>query len=370
MSEDAIQVKVDLKGDILEQYFTLHGLELSSAPISLNATGKIVKDKLERVLNAKGAITLDLKAVSGYLSALADLDVKMTGATQRPFAIKATSVDGRWVELPKHAEFSTSFHADTIRGFGLLIESLEIPVQLADGLAEIDIQGTVNTGKMTLKSAIDFTADSPVVSVPENSHVLAGVGFSEAMSNDLLAHVHPLFKGAAISEGTMDLDLQHFKWFLDAAKRKDGAFAASITFNDVVLRSGGLLTPLLEVMKANEREVTLGDKPMECIGENDRIRCSPLEIKTRDHTLMLSGSIGFDQTLDYKAQIPVTRKMVSSDMYKYLEGTFISVPIGGTVARPSLRKDILQTALKDLMIQAGTKQVTEQAGKFLQKLFK
>jgi len=62
--------------------------------------------------------------------------------------------------------------------------------------------------------------------------------------------------------------------------------------------------------------------------------------------------------------------MVSSDMYKYLEGTYISVPIGGTVSSPSLRKDILQTALKDLAIQAGKKQITDQAGKFLQKLFK
>lgn len=108
---------------------------------------------------------------------------------------------------------------------------------------------------------------------------------------------------------------------------------------------------------------------MEFVGKNGRIECSPLEMKLKDYTIMLSGSIGFDQSLNYKAQIPVTRKMVSSDIYKYLEGTYISVPIAGTVSKPTLSKDLVQTALKDLILQAGKKQVTDQAGKLLQKLF-
>lgn len=371
VSEDSIRLVMDLKGDILKQNFTLNKLIFSSGPASFSATGTVTPEKLERVLSAEGSVELDLKAVSSHLKTLSDLDLQMTGSTQRPFTIKAKSINGRWAELQKQSEITASFHADTIRGYGLFIESLEVPVRLAGALAELDIQGTVNRGRMALNPAIDFTADIPVVAISENNNVLTGVGFSENMSNDLLAKIHPLFKGAAVSEGgTMDLALKHLKWPLDKAGSHAAAFAGIITFNEVKLRAGGFLTPLLNAMKANEREVTLGDQPMEFVGENGRITCSPLEIKTKEHILLLSGSIGFDQSLDYKAQIPVTRDMVGSSMYKYLEGTFITVPIGGTVSKPSLKKDILQAALKDLIKQAGKKQINDQAGKLLQNLFK
>ncbi len=209
-----------------------------------------------------------------------------------------------------------------------------------------------------------------MISIPENNLVLAGVGLSEDMSRDLLAQVHPIFIGAAVTQGTLDLGLRYFNWPIRADERRKATFSSMITFNEVKLQAGGLLTPLLEVMKVEEREITIGDQPMECIGENDRIRCSSLEILVNEHALLFSGSIGFDKSLDYVAQIPVTQRMVGADTYKYLEGTSISVPVGGTVSKPSIRKDVVQTALKDLVIQAGKKQITDQAGKLLQNLFK
>jgi hypothetical protein len=370
LSEKSIQLMIDLNGNVSEQKFALNKLELSSSPVTLNASGAIKSDNKEHVLNAQGAMKLDLEAISSYLSSLSELKLEMTGASEKPFSIKATSLDGKWVEIPKRSEIATSFHADTIRGFGLLVESLEVPIKLANGVAEVDIQGTVNKGKMSLQPAIDFSAEPPVISIPENNLVLTGVGLSENMSRDLLAQLHPIFIGAAVSQGTLDLGLRHFKWPLGAAERKKAKFSGTITFNEVILRAGGLLTPLLEVMKVEERELTIGDQPMECIGENDRVRCSPLEILIKDHSLMFSGSIGFDKSLDYIARIPVTQQMVGGDAFKYLEGTSISVPIGGTVSKPSIRKDVVQTALKDLIIQAGKKQITDQAGKLLQNLFK
>ena len=369
LSEDAVRLAINLKGDIRDKSFSLDKLEFTTLPIVFNATGRIVPDKQEHLLAAEGTITPNLEAISTYLKSLFDMEIEMTGAKIQPFTVKAKSVDGQWVKIPNNAELSTSIYAESIRGFGLHVESLEVPIQFANSTGQIDIQGTVNRGRMALKPAIDFTVDPPVISIPENSVILTGVGLSEDMSRDLLSQVHPIFKGAAVSQGTVDLTMQNFSWPLDAAARKDAAFAGSLTFNDVKLQAGGLLAPLLTIMKANEREITLSNQPMQFVGKNDRVHCSPLEINTKKHSLMLSGSIGFNQSLDYIAQIPVTRGMVGGDVYKYLEGTFITVPIGGTVSKPSISKDLVQKAIKDLIKQAGKKQITDQAGKLLQKLF-
>ena len=370
LSEKKIELMIDLNGDVSEQTFAINKIEIASSPVSLEANGTINPQIKEHVLVAQGALKLDLEALSGSIRSLSESTLEMNGISDIPFSIKATSLDGKWVEIPKRSEIVTTFHADTIRGSGLLVESLEVPIKLADGIAEIDIKGMVNKGKMSLQPAIDFSADSPLISIPENNLVLAGVGLSEDMSRDLLAQVHPIFAGAAVSQGTLDLGLGYFNWPIRADERKKATFSSMITFNEVKLRAGGLLTPLLEIMKVDEREITIGDQPMECIGENDRIRCSPLEILVKDHALLFSGSIGFDKSLDYIAQIPVTQRMVGADAYKYLEGTSISVPIGGTISKPAIKKDVVQAALKDLVIQAGKKQITDQAGKLLQNLFK
>jgi len=370
LSEDSIGLAIDLQGDLNAQNFRFSKVELSSLPVTLGAAGRVVSDKKEHLLTTEGSISLDLEALSDYLKSLADLEIEMTGSVKKPFSIKVKSTGGKWVDMPKNTDLSTSFHADTIRGFGMNIKPLDISIQLADSLAEIDIKGNVNGGKMGLKPAINFSADSPVISIPENTSILTGVGLADGSSGDHLAKVHPIFNGAVITQGSVDLDMQSFSWPLDKAARKDAEFVCSLTFHDVKLQTGGLLTELFEIMKANEREITLDDKPMECVGKNDRVLCSPLEIKTKEYSITLTGSVGFDQSLDYEVRLPVTEKMVGRDGYKYLQGTFITVPIGGTVSHPSLSKNFVEDAIADLIIQAGQKQITEQAGKLLEKLFK
>lgn len=369
--EKSIRLELDLDGDLMEQNITLSKLDLNSAPVSLTTKGSIVPDKKERLLSGEGFITLDLQAISGYLKSLANLDVEMIGAEKKPFTLELKSTDRQWVELPQKAALSAAFHAESIKGFGLLIETLDIPIDLSQGRGELNIQGNVNKGKLSINPILDFTIEQPAVSMPENSAILTNVGLTDDLSKDLLAHINPIFQGAAVSSGTIDLTMQHLKWPLAAEARKDGTFAGSLTFHEVKLQAGGLLLPLLEVMKVekDEREIVLGDQPMEFVAENERVSCSSLAIIINEHSLLLSGSIGFDQSLDYVAQVPVTKKMVSGDVYKYLKGTSISVPIGGTVSKPSINNDVVQVALKDLILQAGKKQVEDQAGKLLQKLF-
>jgi len=369
-AEDSIKLGADLIGDLYGQNFSFSKVEFSSPPLTLNGAGRLIPDKKEHLLTSQGDMTLNLKALGDYIKAFSDIKLEMAGTAKRPFTVKVRSADGQWKELPKHTQLSTSFHADRVQATGVDITSLDVAVQLADSLAAIDIQGKVNRGEMVLKPKIDFSADPPLLLLPENSRVLTGVGLAEDETGDVLAKIHPLFKGSAISAGTVDLGVQHFSWPLDKAARKDGEFTCSLTFNDVRLQVGGLLSKILDLMKANEREVTLSDQPMECVAKDDRVRCSPLALQIKDYSIIMTGSVGLDQSLDYEVQIPVTRNMVGSDGYKYLKGTHLTVPIKGTVAKPSLSDDFVEDAIGDLLMQAGKKQISEQAGKLLQNLFK
>jgi hypothetical protein len=172
-----------------------------------------------------------------------------------------------------------------------------------------------------------------------------------------------------VALGTINLEMQYLSVPTDKKLQKDITFQGAFTFNEVKLQAGAMLAPLLAVMKVDENEIRLSDKPMTFVGKDERITCGPLEAIVNEHSLIMEGSIGFDQSLDYTAKIPITRKMVGGDVFKYLEDTFITVPITGTVSKPTVSNKFIQKAIGDLIKEAGKKQLGDQAGKLLQKLF-
>jgi len=369
LSDEKVSIDIKATANVAKQNFTITSLSLSSTPIALTASGSMQPKGKEQIVQAKGTTKLDFKSLGDMLKSFADLQLEMSGVSEKPFSTDARTSEGKWTNTEKNSTFSSALHVDKITGYGLEIESLAIPISLKDSFAEIDLAALVNRGKMAVKPKFDFTGASPVVTLPENSTILKEVGLTGDMSNDLLSKIHPLFKGVASSVGTINLDMQHLKWPMDKERQKEVTFAGALTFNDVNLQAGALLTPLLAIMKTDKNEIQISEQPITFIGENERVTCSPLEATVNTYSLILEGSIGFDQSLDYIAKIPVTRKMVSGEIYKYLEGTYISVPLTGTVSKPSVSKSFVQKALGDLVLQAGKKQLGDQAGKLLQKLF-
>jgi hypothetical protein len=105
-----------------------------------------------------------------------------------------------------------------------------------------------------------------------------------------------------------------------------------------------------------------------------RIEASPMQLRIKDHELVLAGTVGLDQTLDYTAQIPVTEDLVGKEAYPYLADTTLRLPIRGSVSEPDLGVQVLQQAVGDLTRQAlrnaAQKAIEENAGKLLEGLFR
>jgi translocation and assembly module TamB len=64
--------------------------------------------------------------------------------------------------------------------------------------------------------------------------------------------------------------------------------------------------------------------------------------------IALEGSVGFDRVLDLRAILPVTSAMLGNTVLgDIVEGTRITVPIGGTLSKPKIDRDAFRLALKD-----------------------
>jgi hypothetical protein len=81
-------------------------------------------------------------------------------------------------------------------------------------------------------------------------------------------------------------------------------------------------------------------------------------------------SAGFDNTLDFIAQVPLTPKIVGKDASQFLQGTTIKVPSRGTVSKPKIDQAAFQETAGDLMQQVLQKNVQQGVRNLLDNLFK
>jgi hypothetical protein len=123
-------------------------------------------------------------------------------------------------------------------------------------------------------------------------------------------------------------------------------------------------------MGISERQLSLANQEIDFEAKNGRIALSPMTLDAEGYQLKMHGSIGFDNTLDFIARIPVTKRMVGKDAYRFLQGTTIKVPIRGTASNPRIDEAAFQDATGDLMQQALKKNLQQGVQDLLKSLFK
>ena len=367
--EDEITFTADASRDA-SSAFALKDASLNSKAVQISAKAAMKQDGSVRSISSSGEFGLDLDLLAGYARALTGMDLQMSGKQRQPFEFVSEWDADAPGGMMKHARLDTGLQVELIKAFGLEVSSLNIPVKLADGQAIIDITAGVNGGQLTAHPVIDFNAETPAIVLQNPTNLLTGVQLTDELSNELLAKIHPLFRGSSEVTGILSLGMQEFYWPLDPALRPQARFNGTVRFQGLRMATHGLLEKMLEAMKVRERNAEFGDRAMDFRCENDRVTCSPFTFKVDHHDVTLTGSMGLDQSLDYVAEVPLTRELVGDDAAKYLEGTTVRMPIRGTSMKPELNVNVLTEASGDLIKQAAKKALQEEAGKLLEGLFK
>jgi hypothetical protein len=368
--KEQVSLRVDAQRNPSAGSMRVKRIAFTSSPISFDASGDArATPKGASSFSGKGNLALDLERAAAYVKALSDLDLEMAGKSETPFAIQVKTPKGKLNEWWKYANFEASLKADLIKAFGVEVRTLEVPVRLNRGTGSAILKSSVNNGQLYLKSTVDLMRDPPVLSIPEKSRVFEGVEVTQEMANDLLARIHPIFRGATLVNGTLDLDLDYLSWPVSGEGASALEFAGRMHFHNLKLDSSTLVYATLTALNVEEKGMDLGERTVEFVCKNGRIECSPLKTKLSDTHIILGGSLGLDKSLDYLAQVPVTEHIVGQDLFKYLEGTIIRVPISGTLSKPDVSVKTVQQSIADLAKQAGTKKLEDAAGKFLKKLF-
>ncbi len=370
ISEKKVTLKADVTRSPDGRNMTINNFELNSNALSLKATGTLNRVGKNKVLKAQGTMKPDLKLVSDYLKKSGQSQVAFSGKKATPFAIKLVSKGDRWEDPLKHLDFSGAVHVAAIEAYGLKLAPNDVPIRIAGATAGAKLESPANGGQLDFQPTVDMRKDTYVLSFKENIDLLKDVQVTQGLIDGLLAAIHPLFKDAVVPNGLLGLNMKHFSWPLSEKERNRATFAGTLKLNGMRLNSTPFLAGLLNMMGISERQLSLANQEIDFEAKNGRIALSPMTLDAEGYQLKMHGSIGFDKTLDFIARIPVTKRMVGKDAYRFLQGTTIKVPIRGTASKPQIDEAVFQEATGDLMQQALRKNLGKGAQDLLKSLFK
>jgi hypothetical protein len=370
VSEKKVTLNVDLTRSPDGRNVTINKVDLNSNALSLKATGTLNRVGKNKVLKAKGTMTPDLKLVSDYLKKSGQFQVAFSGKKAVPFTIKLVSKGDRWEDPLKHLDFSGAVHVSAIEAYGLKLTPNDVPVRIAGAAAGAKLESPANGGHLNFQPTVDMRKEPYILSFNENIDLLKDVQVTQGLIDGLLAAIHPLFKDAVIPDGLLGLNMKHFNWPLSEKERNKATFAGTLQLNGIRLNSTPFMAGLLNMMGISERQLSLADQDIDFEAKNGRIALSPVTLDAEGYQLKMHGSIGFDQTLDFIARLPVTKKMVGKDAYRFLQGMTIKVPIRGTTSQPRIDEAAFQEATGDLMQQALRKNLQNGVQNLLKNLFK
>ena len=370
LSEKKVTLNADAQRSPDGKHTTVKSLQLNSNALSLTADGSLDQVGKNKVLKAKGTVAPDLKLVSDYLKKTGKRPIEISGKKATPFQIELVSKGDRWEDPLQHLNFSGAVHVASVNAFGLKLSPNDVPIRIANSAAGATMDSPANGGRMSLQPNISMKKEPYVLSFSKDLDILKEVQITKGVTEELLALIHPMFKEAVQPQGSLDLHMKHFNWPLAEEAANKASFAGSLRLNGVKINSTPMLSSLLAVMRVNEREFDLGDQTIDFNARDGRLECSPLTINVGGSPLVLYGSVGFDKTLDYIAQIPLTEGMVGKDAYQYLQGVSVKVPIRGTVSKPEVDQTALQDATGSIVQQAMQKNIQKGVQNLLQNFLK
>ncbi len=370
ISEKKVTIVAEVKRNPDGRHLTLENLKLNANALKLTADGRLDQSGRNKIFEARGSIAPDLRLVSEYLNKTVKTPIKIAGNRATPFSIKMVSKGEQWEDPLKHLNFEGGLYVDSIDAYGLSLTPKDVPIRLVNASANANLESPANGGSLALQPIIDMRREPYVLSFKKNIDILKEVKVTEGLIDGLLAVLHPLFKNAVMPEGILGLNLKNFNWPLSEKGKNKASFAGTLNLNDIRINSTPLLSQLLAVMGIKERELIINDQSIDFEGRKGRVSCTPLTLSAGEYKMSLKGSIGFDETIDFIARVPVTPRMVGKDAYRVLKGTTIRVPIGGTASKPRINQTALQSATSDLMQQVLQKNVEQGVQNLLNNLFK
>jgi hypothetical protein len=389
LDEPQVTVQGDAGADLVTGAAILREFKASVEGLAVTATGEIRDWSTTQQVQLQGVVDYDLARLGPRLRGLLGEGISMAGRDRRAF-----KVEGSLTGPPENVEFTASanegrtatgrypqlkgdfsFAWDEAMIFGFAASRAEIQAKLVDSwVVTQPIRFDLNGGQVEMRPGLFLGTQAAFLHHPAG--MLANrVQVTQQMCDGALQYIAPFLAKTVDVKGSASLELSEIRAPLGNFDKTD--FSGKLTLHDVTAQGGPLLQELLVLTENKPILEVARDSEVSFRVAGGRVYHENLRIRVPGATIITSGSVGFDRTLELMVETPLPKKWIPKDrIAEQLAGKTVKVPIGGTLDQPRLDKEELQRAIgRSVQESAGrviegeiNKQIDKQLNRFLDKI--
>ena len=318
---------------------------------TIDANGTISEVSSKRVAALQGTLAPDWKSLSTILAASTAPGASLEGGP-RPFHVKGPLSGDSLASIFKGLDAEIGIDLKAAETFGMNLGPAPIVLRASGGATSIDpIRTTLNNGKVDLKPslAVDPVQGIALQLLPNST--IQGAEINDDVSKQVLRYIAPILDNATHVQGKVSVSISQADIPLTGPPSHTMTLTGDASFQDVVFAPGKLASEIFTLAGKPDEPGLKMDQPIHLAIANSRVIQKGLEIPIRrDAKVAIDGSVGFDQTLDLRATVPISPKMLGkvSGLDGLVKDKSVIVPISGTVSQPKLNRKAFEVALKGL----------------------
>jgi translocation and assembly module TamB len=358
-------VSIELKGAYAadSDRLALDRIDLATRFGRVTASGGMAEVSSLKMVALTGTIEPIWTAIDPIIAASVEPTARVR-ATPRPFKVsgqlKADSTPQRLAQLTGEAGLDLA----EAKAFGVTMGQAAVVLRFGQGLAKFDpIASTLNGGSVSIVADLAMDGEGGAW-LRLGSSKIEGAEINKECSDAILSYVAPVLAESSSVAGkiTMTLDRAFVPITATGPMSLDGAIA----FQGVTFQPGPLASELTSIAGRGASALRL-DEAMFVRVADRRVYQKGLSIPIGGDgvKVAIDGSVGFDETLDLKATVPLTAKalgLASGD------GPTVALPIKGSLPRPVIDRKALAVALRDAARSMGESRLKSEAGRLLDRI--
>ncbi|QEG20535.1 translocation/assembly module TamB domain-containing protein [Mariniblastus fucicola] len=364
--------KVNLNGQVtLGSDFNslaIHGLTARSGSLDFDSKGTISDLAGSLVMDLEGSWQPNFDKINSLLAAYSQDMVELGGTGIQPYRIQGPLfADSAAAWVSEQLIVQTIVGWDRGQLAGLPIGKSDLAVELQRQVATLRTNESgipVSGGTVNLQPQLDLRGNDPVL-VHGAGRVLNSVQVTPEICRDCLKFVAPWLSDTTNAQGVFSADIQGMS--MPLFNPQQASARGTLVMQDVTVAAGpmaeqllGTVSQIQAILKPDSRErelktwLKIEQQSIPLAVENGRVFHEGIKFSHNELIIRTSGSVGFDQTVNLVAKIPIADEWIDGNQYLAgLKGQSISIPVGGTVDRPVIDKDAVQKLSTDLVRNAA-----------------
>jgi translocation and assembly module TamB len=346
----------------------IQNFELAADAVRLQATGKLTDLAKTCRVEASGNATYDLAKLAPIAQPYLGPTFAIEGRDTQPFQIVGPLLDAEsgkfaWEKLAASARFGW----DRMTMYGVAVGKTAFEARLDRGTVRTGvIEMPIGTGRVRISPTVRLSPEPMELALetgPAVGTTIDHIAITPEMVSERLKYVMPLVAGTTRMSGLFSVQLDECR--LPLENPSTGSIGGRLAVHDVEIEPGPLMQELA-VMLQQPRTVKLArESVVDFKMIQGRIYHQNLEFVFPETTIRTSGSVGAaDQSLAVTAEVQVPAKLLglAQATQPTAAGPTIRLPVGGTLAKPTLDKDAFGQSVAQIVQQVAGQAILKAAG--------